>query len=309
MHIVAIGSAAMRHYGIDTGRPMLDLDVVGTYDDLMAWLKQQGPIRSCYPINEGKTILTRYQDGRIVEGEIAWEGTSSEQILQLTHPDSSNDQEIEHLSYADPDLLYAIKMSHRYKKNSVHFLKTMNDIHLLRSYGAMITIENESFYKLRQKETYNYGHPKLNVTKDGFFTGDGVEYKYDHDSIHLSMMHLDRPAYEMYKIPGEEVLCSKELFEQLPHLYKLYGVLEESYVLALERSQIPFGTRVKAFDSFQMALQKVCTSITSGWFREFAWENYHEVMLNYDKTYVDRFWAAVESGLVKPYTGGGSRTY
>jgi len=49
----------------------------------------------------------------------------------------------------------------------------------------------------------------------------------------------------------------------------------------------------------------VCTSITSGWFREYAWENYDRVLDLYnslgDDYYIRRF---VESQhLLKPYTG------
>jgi hypothetical protein len=38
-----------------------------------------------------------------------------------------------------------------------------------------------------------------------------------------------------------------------------------------------------------MALEKVCTSITSGYFREFAWETYHDSInvFNSDSKYSD----------------------
>jgi hypothetical protein len=80
-------------------------------------------------------------------------------------------------------------------------------------------------------------------------------------------------------------------------------VLEESYVLSLERAIVPFeltdyDKRKKAFDT---ALIKVCTSITSGWFRKFAWDNYDDVCALYDQEYVERFWREVEKGNVAPY--------
>jgi hypothetical protein len=55
--------------------------------------------------------------------------------------------------------------------------------------------------------------------------------------------------------------------------------------------------------SFLKALEKVCTSITSGWWREFAWENYEAALAMHDRNYVDRFWKAVEAGTVGPYEG------
>jgi hypothetical protein len=112
-----------------------------------------------------------------------------------------------------------------------------------------------------------------------------------------------QPAYEVYKEDQAEVFCSKELFEASPMHVRLHGVLEEAMVLALERSQIPFPGMKTPLESFLMALEKVCTSITSGWFREFAWENFNEVLDLYDPNYVNQFWEDVKSGVVTPYVG------
>lgn len=52
-----------------------------------------------------------------------------------------------------------------------------------------------------------------------------------------------------------------------------------------------------------MALEKVCTSITSGWFREYAYENYYEVVAMYHKLgkndYIKRF--KENFHMVKPF--------
>ncbi len=208
-----------------------------------------------------------------------------------------------------------LKKSHRYLKNSPHFYKTMADIRHLRLAMGPDWEErfgfnfNSDFMALREKETYWYKHPNLNQKKDTFFSGDGVEYIYDHDDIHKAVAHLAKPAYEYYKIPGEEVKCSKELFHnQLPEV-RIFGVMEEAYTLALERSQIPIkhgkfeNSTWTPHQSFKFALMKVCTSITSGWFREFAWENHDTVLAMYDRGYADRFWQAVEEGKVAKYSG------
>jgi hypothetical protein len=222
------------------------------------------------------------------------------------------------------DQLYTLKLSHRYLKNSPHFLKTLDDVEYFRSIGAKVF--DEGWLKRREAETYTYKHPKLNVMKGDFFKGDGVEYVYDHDDIHKQVAQLTHveiydlsqsqwrgyfppeyraynpiPAYELYKQPGEEVKCSKLRFFSLPEHVRLYGVLEEAYVLALERSQIPFRGKVDPRRSFDIALMKVCTSSTSGWFREFAWENFRKVEGMYSADYVDRFWAAVDAGRVRKF--------
>ena len=85
-------------------------------------------------------------------------------------------------------------------------------------------------------------------------------------------------------------------------------MLEETQVLALERSQVLFEN-VEPKKSFDMALNKVCSSITSGWFREYAWENYKNVQKLYEADYVERFWKDVEIGLVKPLTKKSKLSY
>ena len=198
-------------------------------------------------------------------------------------------------------------MSHRFKKNSVFFGKTMQDIHALRLYCSVSNSLPSEFelsltedLAFREKMTYSYSHPKLNQDKQSFFT-DSVPYEYDHDSIHESVKHLDKPAYKYYIQDNAAVFCDKKKFDALPHIVKLYGVLEESYVLALERAIIIYGTAPEK--AFRIAFEKVCTSITSGWFREFAWEHYDEVTQLYHSSFVDKFQHALVSGKILDYTG------
>jgi len=205
---------------------------------------------------------------------------------------------------ATPEIVLMMKESHKYKRNCKHFLKTMQDIKFLREkisekpVSYYMDDELSKIYKIRCEETYNYSHPNLNQNKQTFFT-DEIPYKYDHDTIHAAVKHLDKPAYQYYMKDGEEVQCDKQKFENLPHIVKLYGVLEESYVLALERSVIPYSTDAKK--AFDMALMKVCTSITSGWFREFAWEHYDDVQYLYHESYVDKFQEALWEGKIKNF--------
>jgi hypothetical protein len=99
-----------------------------------------------------------------------------------------------------------------------------------------------------------------------------------------------------------KVKASKALFEGLPEMVKLRGVLEEAQVLALERAVI--SNSMDSDEAFEIALKKICTSITSGWFREYAWENYDAVMSIYNmsgRDYVNRFKKALHAGIVKKY--------
>lgn len=192
------------------------------------------------------------------------------------------------------NVLYAIKMSHRFLKNSPHFLKTLKDISTLKVMGAnMDDPELYNIYKLREKETYTYSHPVLNVSKVDFFDDDGIQYVYDHDSIHEAVKVLHQPAYKFYIEDDAEVLTNKEKFMNCSDEIKLLGVYEEACVLALERSQIPNDFKIKPKDSFVTALIKVCTSITSGYFRSYAYDHFYEVIDLYrsvgESRYIEKF--------------------
>jgi hypothetical protein len=325
--MLLIGSHALILRGVDPGRKPRDIDVIATFSELgelTRLLRQQTRVNSV-PMSQSKTVL-HCDDGRIVEVEIAWSDTPARQLLDagcVWAPIPSvfgfgvpDDVRLAP-QVATLDQLLTLKLSHRYLKDSPHFRKTRDDILLLRAAGAKVF--DHDWLKRREKETYWYKHPKLNVMKGDFFKGDGVQYVYDHDDIHKVVAHYCvgfdpwgwtsqyelfkaghlRPAYTLYMKEGEEVACDRQKFDTLPEHIRLWGVLEEAQVLALERSQIPFRGKVEPRRSFDIALQKVCTSITSGWFREFAWENFDRVEAMYEPDYVDRFWKAVDDGKVR----------
>lgn len=203
----------------------------------------------------------------------------------------------------DIDFYYVMKETHKYRKNSQHFMKTMQDIYSLKSIKNIENIDKlkvkfKEFYDTRCEETYDYNHPNLNQNKQEFFT-DSVGYIYDHDDTHEAVKHLDKPAYQYYIEDRCEVKCSKEKFDKLPEIIKLYGVLEEAYVLAIERAVVPNG--VDPDRAFDIALEKVCTSITSGWFREFAYNNYFEVRKLYHHSYWNKFLNALNNNKIKPF--------
>jgi hypothetical protein len=204
----------------------------------------------------------------------------------------------------NPDVVFALKKSHRFLKDSPHFMKTMLDFRYLRDVkNCKVPDALHDWYTQRTKSTYFYKHPNLNVTKADFFKDDGIKYVYDHDSIHEAIKNLEHPAYWYFKEEKAEVKCSKKIFDEQTEEVKLYSVLEETCVLALERSQIP--NRYKPVwspkKSFDFALFKLCTSISSGWWRSYAYENYFKIKSLYDPNYTKIFFEKADAGLVKPY--------
>jgi len=297
--MLLIGSAALA-FVAELDREPKDADLIATideYEDFIAKHKQN--LVSTYPVNKGKKLIIFLKDTKPIEMEIAWPDSTAETLLNaLSMEDLPTTSFLgQEVSVAPLHILYQLKMSHRFLKNSPHFLKTMKDIKFMRSLGAQITMPD--WLKAREVETYDYKHPKLNVSKDDFFKKDeGVTYVYDHDSIHEAVKRYDRPAYTYFKPENSQVLCDRAMFEASSREIQLASVVEEATVLALERSQIPFKDQVTPKWSFDMALMKVCTSITSGWWRSFAYSEYDNVQALYDENYVSKFWKAVEKGVV-----------
>lgn len=306
--LLLVGSKALSYWGHDYLSPNAkrswDIDWICTYDSFKK-LKKDIKITRSLPMTKGRGMIL-FTKSNIHECEIGWEDSPARYLLELVKNDSDLAEKMPYQMFgndyyiAKPNLIFTLKKSHRFLKDSPHFLKTMYDYkHLRDNCGCVVPDQLKDWYKERTKQTYWYKHPNLNVSKDEFFKDDGIPYIYDHDTIHLSMAHLDRPAYEYFKDDQAEVMCSKKKFFECDEKTRLFAVLEESYVLALERSQIPAPGVWTPRKSFETALAKISSSITSGWFREYAYENYFKALELYDDNYVKKFWQDVDKGIVK----------
>lgn len=307
--MILIGSRAysLRMIALDRKdailRKPVDFDFVASLEEATKWVEDNAAkigMTKSYPEKDGAKLIAEGKTN--VEFEIVRPGTSSEMLVQLVTGDPE--------SFPSPfgmvptlDMLFTIKSSHKYLKNSPHFWKTLVDYHIMKKLGAVVRPEYQDFLKLREKETYTYAHPKLNQSKDQFFADDNIKYVYDHDTIHESVALHGRPAYTFYMKDGEQVQTSKKKFFEAPRHIQLAGVIEEAAVLAIERSLVPHPGVKTPEQAWRFALSKVCSSITSGWFREFGYENALEIIKLYPEGYWDKFQKDVDSGLVKPFTG------
>lgn len=288
-----------------------DFDFVCTLDEYAKWLDENwnniGEPKKAYSLDNHYLLKEIIEGVPNCEFEIIQEGKSSALFDEIVR-NSPDTIETSFGLVPNLDILFTLKASHKYLKNSPHFWKTLTDYHILKRAGAKIRPEYQAFFKMREKETYHYRHPKLNQGKDTFFADDGIVYKYDHDTIHQSVALYDGiPAYTRYMKDGAEIDCDKEKFFACPRTIQLAGVVEEAAVLAIERSLVPHpGVWTPKF-AWRFALSKVCSSITSGWFREFAYENVFAVLSMFDKmipNYWEKFQRDVESGLVKRFENG-----
>lgn len=295
--MLIVGSLAMQHHFSGEGVIPRDTDLIGTLDEFRTWSRgfAKGDIILCKPLSADK-IHVRTKDGWNYEFEIATEHSTNERLLDRYCTGIG-------MTIAPLEVLLMLKLSHRYRRNSPHFLKTMRDIQKLRAAGVVLDEWLQEVLVQREKETYTYAHPKLDVSKAKFFDGDGVPYVYDHDDLHKIMAVDGQPAYTKYMAEGSQVLTSKAKFFTVDHRVRVLGGLEEALVLACERSQIPFP-EANPDQSFTYALMKVCSSITSGYFREFCWEHYDEIVEEYNKNggsqYATRMREAIQNGEIIP---------
>lgn len=86
------------------------------------------------------------------------------------------------------------------------------------------------------------------------------------------------------------VWCEKDKWELFTHEQKINCVREECFVIAIER-YLMWRKNYPAKFAFMEALYRVCTTLTSNWFRDFAIENWPEIH-NHDYDFVGKFKAA-----------------
>ena len=99
------------------------------------------------------------------------------------------------------------------------------------------------------------------------------------------------PAYTKYMKDEADVMTDAEKFFQQKLQTQILGVVEETMVLALERfcfqphnqkllKQQKHQLKLPKY-AFEFCLKKVCTTITGGYFREFAYIHYFEALKVY----------------------------
>lgn len=217
--------------------------------------------------------------------------------LAKTWPDKEFD-----LKLAPLEVLFSIKRSHRFYPRA--WKKHMQDYGMMKQLVCGDVLEDIT--KIREKETeQRYGvlkTPSLDKTADDFFNDNVSNRTFIHDDIHGVMAHRERPMFEYIKRDATKVSCSRAKFEELPYMDRVRCVLEEAYVIALERMIIPMvfagGKPYTTDQAFDWAIMRIGTTLCSGWFREFAVENYHNIVISRED-FTKKFFRAVDDGRIK----------
>ncbi len=225
------------------------------------------------------------------EIEIVQVGSSGELILELAQDDQLNNLYV----IGDLELLEVIKTSHLIFP--FNWCQHMDDLMLIRStlgrqLGGRIKRADQLTELLIHRRLEHYlrlGVPganlNLNKMNDDFLENESHLYidKYiKHDDLHLRVMFKDKPAYSDLRLDQSKAMMDMQLFNQASFQVRLNCVREEAMVIALERYLLP-ERETEAQIAYTKALIRVCTTLTKGWFREFAVDVYYLVKdLNVD---------------------------
>jgi hypothetical protein len=296
--MLLIGSQALDLF-TDLNRVPQDYDFICTPDELIDFATK---LNLSLKQSKFKEKYSAKFEGQHLEFELSVDGGSNHVYMQHAGPRSLGIGILMGdivVKAAPPSVLYSVKRAHRYYPVQWH--KHMNDYHMLKTMmNGVDTLPQAT--ALREAETAaRYGDlktPSLNKNSADFFNDKVSNKVFIHDQIHEMMAHRERPMYEYYKKDSNTVACCKDKFLELPIEQRVQGVLEEAYVIALERGIIPMlfssGPLTSAEDALNWAIMRIGTTLTSGWFREFAVENYPLIMASRDLTYAEKFLAKVD---------------
>lgn len=296
--MLIIGSRALNIY--DKSRKVNDLDIICYKKDISV-LKSIFNVNNEIYLKDKEIIILKTNDFNI-------ECLLADNVLSLKcylKNEIVSDGNI--LKIASPATLFSIKKAHIHFP--IKFEKHIKDYHILKN---MLVEDNlkkitELHFKCTEERLGKLKTPNMNQNTDNFFkqSENYVDYIYVHDDVHMIVKHKELPMYKYIQKDDLKAECNLEMFNRLSNTEKIWTVLEEAYVIALERKIIPFyflnknSKYYSAEDAFKWALMRICTTLCDGWFREFATNNYFEILNNYNENYVEKMINAIQNKEIK----------
>lgn len=296
--MLVIGSHALSKI-VDINRAPKDLDVLITRDELSEYVSSNK--EDIIDLEDkGHKFFCKSKLYGYIEFGLIDEVESSENYYEYCGRPKG-------LFYAPAEVLFSLKKSHIHFPRS--FDKHILDYNLLRSLVKVDVLSVITRKRTKEIEAAigKLKTPSLKKSTKDFFDDKVSNKTFIHDHIHAVIAHKERPMFEYIKPDADKVTCSKDLWSNLEYEDKIKCVLEEAYVIALERGVIPMlfagGSIVRHDRAFKWAVMRICTTLCSGWFRTFAVDNYPEVIERYDPNYVDKFLKAYSEGKIEKVGG------
>lgn len=300
--MLIVGSKALAHHFPNLEIKWKDIDLIATRSDLDYLLNALKP-KKVVDKNGLVSLIDiepfGFYDTKNVEVLLSDDSTALKSYLDYTGGSSG-------LRFAPIEVLYSLKKSHIHFP--IKFDKHIKDYSILhdelRGVDKLYNITKIHFKEIESR-LGKLKTPSLNKSVKNFFDQSNgyVKSFFIHDDIHRVMSHYDRPIYEKMQKDSTLAKCEKDLWEQLSFEEKCKCVLEEAYVIALERKVLPMlfdrGSRFTSQEAFDWALMRICTTLCSGWFRQFATDNFFRIKEYYNPKYVEKFLIDYQNGNIK----------
>ena len=279
--MLLIGSRAARHAYGDARTPK-DWDLMASREELLHLIERPDhPLVSLVPQRPGKHLGVTHGGVRLEIEETG--GVASCLILDALPGLPLAATPLGPARVVPPAYLAGLKRSHL--QWPVHWDKSICDLHWLRSRLGGDERRDPgvaAFVRIRQAEhaaRFGARQAKLAVSNDEFFARSQkqVGRVHDHDFLHALVAYDGRPMFERFKRDLSQASLARDMFEAAPRIDQLRLVREEAMVIALERRILPNEPgSVDAGAAYAWALKRICTTLTSGWFRSFAIDTWPE---------------------------------
>lgn len=282
-----------------------DIDIIGSSDNVNKLIKDLRPTkihRTKYSISLLGIAKTSTFDRPNVEVFL----TDNSQALRDYYKYSTGiETPTMELVVAPIEVLFSLKKSHinfpiKFDKHIVAY----SILHKQLNGNDALSIITQMNFKETENRLGELKTPKLNKSAKKFFgqSNGFITSYFIHDDIHRLVAHNKRPAYESMQPDPSSAMCCSKMWNEFSELLKKQCVLEECYVIALERKILPmiFGgsSFITSDEAFRWALMRVCTTLCGGWFRAYATDHYYDIVGLYNTTYVEDFLMKYEQGLI-----------
>lgn len=303
--MLIVGSKALTNRFTIPNRLVKDTDIIGSYSEyelLKSVLNPTTVKENEYTISLiDITPSGLYPDISTKNVEIFLTDKSTSLKLYIQHDNAETG-----IHYASPEVLFSLKKSHI--NFPIKFVKHIADYSVMYKHFSGID-KLSNITKINYNETENrigkLKTPSLNKSVKEFFkqSNDYIKSYFIHDDMHLAMAHYDKPLYQKMQYDLTLAKCEKILWEKFIFEEKCKCILEETYVISLERKILPMifggGKYITSDEAFKWALMRVCTTLCSGWFREFATNNYYDIIAYSNMNYVEILLDKFDKGLIK----------
>lgn len=301
--MIVIGSFAAAAHGLGMGRPVGDIDLIGSVEELNEFKnRNRSLILSQEALHGHRVRFTMRQECGYEKVEFDHEQSPSDRMLEgLCHEfvELLNDT----AKLPSLDLLYLTKRAHA--NVPVFYAKTISDLITLKPHAGNFGSRELCFYEHRKREcrerySTNRQRFSLAISNQDFFSASNHVRLFEHDDIHEAVAHtIGSPLYKRCKRDLSTAKIEKDLFEALAPSERLMMVQEEFMVIGLERFYVHDKT-LSNLQIYRRGMHKTIRDLFVGYFQDFCIDHIDQLLDPPPFDFIKRFACAVADGRVRP---------